>query len=995
MTAIERTAYPRLKVPLSRRELNELYTPLPRERAFVQAHSRGSAQQLAMMILLKSFQSLGFFPPFEEVPDTLIQHLRQQMKIDPQVRLEGIPAASLYRYHRAIREFLGVAPYQQGGEEIARQTLHQAALLMNDPADLISAVVEELVRQRYELPGYSSLERMAAAIREEVNQGYYQLVMTRLSEEEQVMLSKLPRLQESESRSDFAQMKDPAGRAVMSHMLHERRRLRWLEGLLDTEAILKDIPSARVAQFAKEARALEAGDILRYQKPYQYTLLVSLIHWAKIQVRDNLATMLIKRLRLMHKHAQEALQKLREEQRKIAERMVEMMGEVIDHARSLPDDLHLGQAVRQTLADVGDIDMLHAQVQALSTHHGNNILPFLPSYYQSYRPVLFEIVEALDLFSSTQDQSLIEALIYLKQNRARRADFLPADVSIAFASQAWQDLIRSHSEEGDLLYKRRYFEICVFSYVVAELQTGDLCIHGSEEYGDTREQLLPWKECEALLGDYCQALGFASTATTFVEQLKTWFTQLAREVDQVFLEQGQLSIKEGKPILKRLRAEHKPPGTEILKNALQERMPEQGVLEALAFVDKLLHFTRHFGPLSGSDPKVKAPRARYVMTCFAYGSNIGPTQAARHSSGQFSAKDLSRTNLHHITAEKLDAAIQDIINFYIRFDLPRFWGSGKAAAADGTLINIYTNNLLSAYHIRYGAYGGIAYHHIADNYILLFSHFISVGVWEAVYIIDGLLKNHSLIQPELLHADTQGQSLTVFGLSHLLGIQLMPRIRNWKDLILYRPSQEETYQHIDDLFSDVINWKLIETHWQDLMQVILSIQAGRILPSALLRKLTNESQKNRLFRAFQELGKVIRTAFLLRYVTDLPLRRQITATTNKVEAYNGFSAWITFGGDKIIAHNDPIEMEKRIKYTDLIATALILKTTLDMTVQLHSLHGEGYLVNPETVARLSPYMTEHYQRFGKYSLALSKISIDPFPFEMPFGEPLVPDSVPD
>ena len=60
--------------------------------------------------------------------------------------------------------------------------------------------------------------------------------------------------------------------------------------------------------------------------------------------------------------------------------------------------------------------------------------------------------------------------------------------------------------------------------------------------------------------------------------------------------------------------------------------------------------------------------------------------------------------------------------------------------------------------IRYGGYGGIAYHHVSDNYIALFSHFIPCGVWEAVYIIEGLLKNESDIQPDTVHTDTQGQS---------------------------------------------------------------------------------------------------------------------------------------------------------------------------------------------------------------------------------------------
>jgi len=39
------------------------------------------------------------------------------------------------------------------------------------------------------------------------------------------------------------------------------------------------------------------------------------------------------------------------------------------------------------------------------------------------------------------------------------------------------------------------------------------------------------------------------------------------------------------------------------------------------------------------------------------------------------------------------------------------------------------------------------------------------------------------------------------GLAYLLGIRLLPRIRNWKDQQLYRPSAEAQYRHIDELFT--------------------------------------------------------------------------------------------------------------------------------------------------------------------------------------------------
>jgi TnpA family transposase len=243
-------------------------------------------------------------------------------------------------------------------------------------------------------------------------------------------------------------------------------------------------------------------------------------------------------------------------------------------------------------------------------------------------------------------------------------------------------------------------------------------------------------------------------------------------------------------------------------------------------------------------------------------------------------------------------------------------GSGKHASADGTRWDLYEQNLLSEYHIRYGGYGGIGYYHVSDTYIALFSHFIPCGVWEAVYILDGLLKNESDIQPDVLHADTQGQSEPVFALAHLLGIELMPRIRNWKKLDMCRPDRNSRYEHIDSLFSQTADWVLIETHLPDMLRVALSIKAGRINASTILRRLGTYSRKNRLYQAFSELGRVIRTGFLLRYISDSQLRSTIQGATNKSEALNRFLKWAFFGGEGIITENSRDEQRKAIRGED-------------------------------------------------------------------------------
>jgi TnpA family transposase len=74
---------------------------------------------------------------------------------------------------------------------------------------------------------------------------------------------------------------------------------------------------------------------------------------------------------------------------------------------------------------------------------------------------------------------------------------------------------------------------------------------------------------------------------------------------------------------------------------------------------------------------------------------------------------------------------------------------------------------------------------------------------------------------------------------------------------------------------------LIQTHWVDLMQVVLSIREGRLSSTLLLRRLGTESRKNNLYKAFRELGRAIRTITLLRFISEPGLRQEITAAIER------------------------------------------------------------------------------------------------------------------
>jgi TnpA family transposase len=262
----------------------------------------------------------------------------------------------------------------------------------------------------------------------------------------------------------------------------------------------------------------------------------------------------------------------------------------------------------------------------------------------------------------------------------------------------------------------------------------------------------------------------------------------------------------------------------------------------------------------------------------------------------------------------------------------------------------------------------VADRHVANNYIAYFAHFIPPGVKEAIYVIEGLMKTKLSIEPDAVHSDTHGQTTTVFAFAYLLGIKLMPRIRNWKDLPFFRPAPDARFEHIDTLFSASIDWALIERYWDDLMQVILSIAAGKVSSAMLLRKLGNASEKNKLFLVAQEVGRVIRTAYLLEWINNSQLRREVTATTNIIESYNAFAKWLCFGGEGVMAENDPDEQQKRLRYNDLVASAVILHNVVDKTRILNNLKTEGVEISPEDRNFLSPHLTSCLKRFGDYAV---------------------------
>lgn len=988
MSNIGETAYPQLKADLSTKELEAIYSPTKGEIDFVFSQYRQAPTRACLLIQLKLLQRLGYFLPLARVPSVIVDHICRCTDIRSPTKAvikQYDHSGSKPRHQRCLRKYVEILPVDDNAWGWLKDLARQAATTKQELPDIINVLIEELVRRRYELPSFTPLMRLAEQSRAAVNSQIYQQVFGSLSVAATARLDAL--LQADTGRSTWDQVKREPKRPTVREVAAFLQHIEWLMALADGLPMVKDIAVTKRTQLVLEARALDMAEMRGIKTEKRYTLAVLLVQSQLQKAMDDVAEIFIKTLRALHRNAEERLQQYHLEHTQQVDKLI---GQFRQMLTALQDE----SAPAERLARVegvidSDPEPWIAQCDEHIAYAGNNYYPFMLQPYRVKRALLFQCLDVLALKSSSQDDAPLRALAWLQRFRSSHREYLAltaddlAQLPLDWLPEKWRRLVFGSGKSAGppTTLHRKYFELCVLSQLMQELKSGDLYVEHSDQYDDYREHQVSWEEYEREVDQYGELIGMPVEATAFVNKLRDDLEMLARQVDSHFPDNEHVSIGESGLLIRRTERQQPPANLAVLDQAIINAMNPVSIVDVLTETEQWLDLHRLFGPLSGFESKIDEPRKRVITTLFCYGCNLGPTQTVRSVKG-LSRKQVAWLNLRHVTEERLDKAMVKTINAYNRFSLPRYWGTGKHVAADGTKWNVYEQNLLSEYHIRYGGYGGIGYYHVSDMYIALFSRFIPCGTHEAIHILDPLINNESEIKPDMVHGDTQAQSSPVFGLAHLLGIKLMPRIRDIKELSFFRPAKDTQYRHINSLFKGTIDWDLIAKHLPDMLRVVISIKAGKMTPSMILRRLGTYSRKNKLYFAFRELGRVVRTMFLLNYINDIELRRTIHAATNKCEEFNGFAKWLFFGGEGIIAENVRHEQRKIIKYNQLVANMVILHNVQSMSQVLKDLQQQGYQIDEDALKALSPYRYSHINRFGDYLLDLNRKA--PFDYKISF-----------
>ena len=161
-------------------------------------------------------------------------------------------------------------------------------------------------------------------------------------------------------------------------------------------------------------------------------------------------------------------------------------------------------------------------------------------------------------------------------------------------------------------------------------------------------------------------------------------------------------------------------------------------------------------------------------------------------------------------------------------------------ASDSTHFGAFDQNIFTEWHARYGGRGVLIYWHVERKSMAIHSQLISCSASEVAAMIEGAMRHGTTMEVEANYTDSHGQSEIGFGITRLLGFDLLPRIKRINKTRLYRPAagEPDAWPRLEPALTRPIRWDLIAQQYDQMIKYATAIRTGTASTEAILRRFT-------------------------------------------------------------------------------------------------------------------------------------------------------------
>ena len=185
---------------------------------------------------------------------------------------------------------------------------------------------------------------------------------------------------------------------------------------------------------------------------------------------------------------------------------------------------------------------------------------------------------------------------------------------------------------------------------------------------------------------------------------------------------------------------------------------------------------------------------------------------------------------------------------------------------------------------------------------------------------------------------------------------------------------------------DVRSGSIVE-RWDELLRVAGSLKLGWVTASLLISKLQAGARENVLSRALRDLGRLVKTQFILQWIESEDYRRRIHRQLNKGEALHALRRFLFFAHEGKVQRRQADQQTNQVLCLNLVTNAIVTWSTLYMNAAIEQLRAEGSIGPDVGLGHLSPALYGHINPYGKYRFEIADRPADLRPLRSPENGP--------
>jgi len=940
----------------------------------------GSRNKVAFGVMLQYFKSNIKFPSADNAPlqrkltSQIIKDLDLEEEASLSFEWDGRTAE---RYKGEIRVLLG---YREASDRDSDEFINYLIkeILPKEPTQalLMGQIRSYFQEHKIELFKERQLFRYIKSAKHQFEQKLFSSIYENLSANNRYLIDNVLTATENDLENgviELSELKRDIPGARLKNVDYTIDRINLLRKIKIPDSIFLDIDRKVLVKYYDRIMALSPSNILEFSPVAKYSIMAIFFRIKLEILLDSLADTTIKLIHRMRTNASKHTDNYILKEVKRVDGKFDILEKLAvanaNNPKGIIEDKVYSKVSRATLLELIN-DLKHngkwyqSQVQE-KIHsnyvHGNRgvLLSILRAFSLKEDHVIYKpILDAIDFINKHWDESDSENYLTMPPI----GNIIPSD---------WKSMVVT-GEGKDKVVNKYNYEIAVLEQIKSFLGYKAIWIESSYRYRNPQKDTP--RDFEENREAYYNMLGLPLCAKEFVATLKKLLggnlDALNINIPNNKLVKIKASAANKNIVVTPYEAQKAPANIDQLQDEIVKRWSSINLIDILKECDLLINFTEQMETIarnSNIDPTEL--RKRLLLCLYGIGSNTGLKRISI-ANGEVKYTDLYYTKKRFLNKTNVRNAIRSVVNAVLEIRDKEIWGEATTSVAcDSTQVSAWDQNLINEWHHRYKGKGVMIYWHVDKKALCIYSQLKTCSSSEVASMIKGIIDHDTAMNMNRVFVDTHGQSFIGFAVSYLLGFNLLPRFKaiNKQKVYAVTSKDKKKYIHIEKIIRGVINWKIIEDNYDEVVKYMVALKLGIIEPSVLVKRFSKNNYNHPVYQALLWIGRANKSIFLCEFLSKEELRIEIGDGLNVVERLNFVMSFIFYGKLGELRTNNTEDQELSVLCLHLLQACIVYINTLIIQQVLSEAHWKNKFI-PEDFRALTPLLSMHINPYGLFPI---------------------------